>query len=237
MAIYQHEDEIGQLEDVIPADREPEFLLMHHPMGWEFVEQASGQSEWLPRLKAFRLLSGVNGVKSPKEGGWIHARAEHEAQGWTFIAPDVDVDGVSGYLRSYRGRNGKIYKDRWTTPHVIGKGRNARVSWTFDQAGYDTWRRGLVRDGHVPPIDPAVREEMSTIQRNRVQRRASDAHDGANPILREAQANRVARLEAMTREEVIAATPDGGQSPPVKRGPGRPRKHPRSEGVPEVSHE
>ena len=78
----------AQVLNLKPANR---FYYIHHPDAWHLVETKAG-FEWMPRLRAFRLTPGVNGVrqtrgKNPKADDRA-ARVNLADRGYTVIPYD-----------------------------------------------------------------------------------------------------------------------------------------------------
>lgn len=226
----------------IPGSAQDEFRYMHHPGAWEcfLIQGEDGKdiAEFLPVLKEFRFRPGVNGIKKPKDGGPRHAIADRKSTGWIFLPYDIptcvtDEDGEIvddvGYLKKHHGYRGAIWRDIWSVPVMLGVGRNAELEWEFDRRAFDEWRRRLIRDGHLPPITAAARRRLISIQKRRVGRRAEDAHEGANPIIRARQETKARKLEAMEMskaakaEAVYKAKVTTPRAPPKPKR-GRPKK-------------
>lgn len=199
--------------DILPEWRAPQFFYMHHTDSWEFID-----GEWLPRLKRWRLVPGVNGVQ-PGPNGYRVAKANYEADGWTVLphnCPVIYTDPESGeliedsgYLCSLRGRGGKVYTDVWHTPIVMGAGRTASVNWKdgFDREGFDLWRKMLMAKGFIGKPNPMVLSSLIEIQKRRTDRNASKAVSG-NPYA-------IAKFED---EKVKLAAMEASISPPKRRG-------------------
>jgi len=201
--------------EVLPWWPEPEFLLMWHPEGWDYLvtgtDEETGEltGEWLPQIVKFPFTPGVNGVK---EGGDYHqAKSEYEKQGWVFLDPHIVIlrsndDGrivkENGYRQIFNGVRGDIWTDIWSRPVLMGSGNRKRVDWVadYDNRGKLEWRRYLVAKEIIPLPDPAVLEHKIKIQSRRASRRASDAHAGAPPQLLAAQDAKEAKLAAMKRD-------------------------------------
>ncbi|MEL6347867.1 MAG: hypothetical protein AAFV53_32475 [Myxococcota bacterium] len=140
--------------DRIPASPNSPWIFKHHPHHWEFVLDDDGDGEWLPLLTAYHIRPGVNGTKVTKRGLDIRiSKGMMESSGFTLIPSD----GVVKWKRTLNGK--KYYHDVWSTPHVVGK----QITWSFDQAAYNAWRRGLLLKGVVKPPVQIVLKHLQTV--------------------------------------------------------------------------
>jgi len=199
------------------------FRLMWHPESWEEKDGV-----WYPRIKWWRLQSGVNGVKSQAKGGAIQAQAimEH-ARGFQVLDPtrtpiiarneDGQLEESRGYVDKYPAAKGKyigtVYMTPWDVPEVVGYGQRARVVWKFDAEAFDAWRTMLIAAGIVDLPRQSTLAAIIDVQKRRAERRISEAHDGAPHVQRHVEAQH-ARVEAM---ETAAAALVAPEPEPKKR--------------------
>lgn len=214
----------------LPVAPNPSFRWMWHPESW-----AEANGVWLPRLKKWWLLPGVNGVKSRGPMGHLHAKTEMEAvHGFIVLDPvktpvlvkDPDNPGQlkeeRGYLDTIPCQRGKkkgdYHLDPWTSPDVLGHGAKAKVIEVFDHETFDAWRLMLVEKGIVERPHPATLNAEIDRQRSRAGRRIAEAHDG-NPHVQaavEAEFNRAERMEAAVPAALGLVPPE--PKPKRKRG-------------------
>jgi hypothetical protein len=175
------------------------FYFMNHEDGWEVAplltdegDQAVGQGGrvqyvCVPVLVKFKLIPGVNGIRQGKTDAdgpdYASAKARREDQGWRFIPvnaldafPSFGVSEPGGYVAEWDGARGTIYSDIWTRPVLRGRGKDAKVSWTFDRVGYQRFRIALVEQGIIPLPDAQALETKIKIQANRAERHMEDVH-------------------------------------------------------------
>lgn len=153
---------------VLPGHPRPDFYMMHHPHSWEPVEVATGDWEWLPKLKQLLLKPGVNGVRTNPGGGIddSQARINFQDRGWTVLPRDL------GYVVRYQCQGGKTYYPLWDVPHKMGN----RVVVRYNPEAYNEFRRGLVLDGVVNPPEPEALEIVLDDLQHRVNRNAVNIH-------------------------------------------------------------
>ena len=210
--------------ELLPSPPKPEFELMWHPSIWGFETSGTDKDgnvvgEWLPGIRKFSYDPGVNGIKAPKDGGHLEAKAYFESQGWVFLPIHMEVlytddDGKiakgKGYRQIFSGTQGDIWHDIWACPIVIGSGSRAKVDWqsAYDVHGKKEWRRWMVKTGIIPLPSRAVLADMIKSQERRVGRKADEAHAGAAPMVIANQTAKEARLSAMiaTAEKIGPTT-------------------------------
>tara|TARA_Y100001963_G_scaffold136962_1_gene200153 strand:- start:130 stop:831 length:702 start_codon:yes stop_codon:yes gene_type:complete len=211
--------------NVLNAQPNSPFIYMFHPNSWDYVFNAQTEEfEWLPRLRKWRQIAGINGIRDNRSGGIDEsiARARFISDGWQFIEPEAcewvdNQPGDLGYLRNIEVRDGRVrgsltttsvrHVDIWTIPEQVGFGRNAPVNFSRDKEGYNEFRRQLLKRGMIAPIHTSVAKMYTKRQRNLIDRRRNQVH---NPIVAARLEEQNRKLEAMT-------------SPP-KRKRGRPAK-------------
>ena len=198
--------------DLLPCKRNPPFIFAHYPGKWELIEEDGPKGETvyhlLPRLKRMRLEPGSNGVKGETyetvRAGLMFAWLD--AEGWVRIMPDTpviycDESGEEvedrGYLRSDKGRHGKVFLDVWDRPLIFGSGRGARVDWTTkrDRKGFNLWRQMLVSTGIIRKPTESELNQIIRLQRRRHHRRARDT--GGSPYREGLAQKERDRLDAM----------------------------------------
>ncbi len=213
----------------LPVAPNPSFRWMWHPESWVEVNGA-----WLPRLKKWWLLPGVNGVKNRGAHGHLHAKTEMEhVHGFIVLdpvkTPVLVKDPETGDLVEQRGyldvipcqrgkRKGDYHLDPWTTPDVLGHGAKAKVIEVFDHETFDAWRAMLVERDIIDRPHPATLNAEIDRQRSRAGRRLAEAHDG-NPHVQaavEAEFNRAERMEAAV-PAVLGLVPDLVPDPEPKK--------------------
>jgi hypothetical protein len=152
---------------ILPELPRSNFYLMHHPEGWEPVEDSEGNWEWLPTLKRLLLKPGVNGVRGG--GGQIDdsfARVGFADRGWTIL------DRQLGYVTRYPCRRGYSYYLTWDTPSKVGR----RLIVRHDSEGYNEFRRELVTSGTVPAPVAEILEGILETYSNQINRNSKDIH-------------------------------------------------------------
>lgn len=218
------------------------WLFMHSPeQGWEFCPllddkgkrvESNGAVVWevLPSLRRFKIKPGVRGVQTGKAQGdgpiWTGAKARLEGDGWLFIphnaiAAAKGKRGIvafgakvpGGYLVRYDGKRGTIYADAWSRPVSVPGGK---IVWEYDQAGFNAFRRDLVKRGIIPaPTERAI-NVLIRRQEHRARRRIQDVHI---PAVAEVVNMEALKLEAMRNILAVAQESHAADAP---RGPVNP---------------
>ena len=197
-----------------------QWVYMFHPNSWDFIEYEDGTSEWLPLLKKWQQVPGVNGIKGLRGGGINEtaAKSRFVDDGWIFIEPEacdwVDNEpNDSGYLRAIEGKYGTVWVDIWALPETIGAGRNATVTFSRDKDGFNEFRRQLLRRDIIPAIQPGVVKLYAKRQRRRADRKVSQIH---NPIVAKHIEKEQTKLASMNK--TIAKKTPRKRAPKVSRG-------------------
>jgi hypothetical protein len=159
--------------------------------------------EWLPRLKKFFHMPGVNGVGTGKRGtnkpNLDRAILKLAKEGWTRIPWDAFPDG---YIVEFDGARGTIYASVFMYPEVVGSGDRATLTWDWQHPKsiaakkaitYNDFRRSLVVRGTVPPLTRRTRNAVTDVAKNRAKRWHKHAHV---PAVAERIADNAARLKA-----------------------------------------
>jgi len=171
-----------------PKGSHPRFYLASMQDAWEV---SSGKI--VPALMRYVVRDGLNGTQAVQNGGGkvvgVDAtvlKLNLSGKGKTIIPHDIDGPGTSYMVCPYPGH----YVDRWTTLY----GGTDRT--TYDRAGYDAWRAGLVDDGHIPaPRLPALERLRGRLQMERDAAARAAAKFGSVVTETEAHAE-VKRVEA-----------------------------------------
>ena len=178
-----------------------QWLYMCHPNSWDFIQSEDGSAEWLPMLKRWRQVPGINGIKGRRCGGISEtaARAKYVDDGWIFINPEEcewldNQPNDSGYLRAIEGKYGTVWVDIFAEPESIGAGNNASVVFSRDKEAYNDFRRELLSRGVVPAIQAGVVKLYSKRQRSRASRKISQIH---NPMIAKHIENESTKLSQM----------------------------------------
>ncbi len=190
----------------------PWLLKVHKTQGWECVEVASGEWEWLPRLRRFHQRPGVNG-HTARSGNL--AKVNDQNAGFLILDDPRLVAKYRKVLRAQPGPAGsRAYWLAWDTPLVSGRS----VARKRDAAQALEFRRWLVSSGTVELPDPVHLDSAIDTMRKQVARATRRA--GNNPHL-------VGKLEQDQRTlgaaRAAAKAPDGrwSETPPE---PPKPRR-------------
>tara|TARA_R100000655_G_scaffold19541_4_gene40743 strand:+ start:1211 stop:1885 length:675 start_codon:yes stop_codon:yes gene_type:complete len=178
--------------DRLPEMPRPDFYLMHHPDGWEPVEVSPDEWEWLPKLKRFLLVPGVNGVRSVRGGvDDGPARINFERQGFKILPRDL------GYVTKYTARNGRpTFYASWEIPVALGN----RVAVRMDDEHYIEFRRGLVQSGVVAPPEPEALDIVLEDLKHRINRNGTQIHiPGAKAVVDKATAKKAGATKAKAK--------------------------------------
>ncbi len=202
----------SNLLPVIAPQQMYSFRYMHHVQGWEF-RTVQGKGLWMPVIKRFALMPGVNGIKAGR-GGAVAAVAHRKADGWTFFklnAPvlctvDGKLEQSIGYVQTFKTRNPNrvCYSDVWSCPYIID---SRTVDWAshYDAKGHDAtlllWMElGLIKAPNFANVSTRIK-----VQGRRSRRRAKLALTGT-PAAMDAKVLEDDKLEAM---EVAAPAAQG----------------------------
>ncbi|GEM_PF-6536755 len=190
----------------------PWLLKVHKTQGWECVEVAPGEWEWLPRLRRFHQRPGVNG-HTARSGNL--AKVNDQNAGFQILDDPRLVARYRKVLRAQPGPMGaRSYWLAWDTPLVSGRS----VTRKRDAAAALEFRRWLVSSGTVELPDPVHLDSAIDIMRKQVARATRRA--GNNPHL-------VGKLEqdqrTLAAARAAAKAPDGRwtETPPE---PPKPRR-------------
>lgn len=227
----QNTGDASNLLPVVASQQIYSFRYMHHIQGWEF-RTVMGKGRWMPVIKRFALMPGVNGIRAG-QGGAVAAVAHRKAAGWTFFPLDAPVictvDGKLvqsvGYIQTFktRAKNRVCYSDVWSRPYIIDA---KTVDWTshYDYNGHDAtlilWMEiGLIKEPDFANVSTRIK-----VQGRRSRRRAKLALTGT-PAAVQAKVLEDDKLLAMEeaapksdgrREVPRAATPADATIDPVK---------------------
>ena len=136
--------------------------------------------EWLPVLKKWFHMPGVNGVgtgrKGTKRPNLDRAILKLAKEGWTRV-PWNAFPG--GYIVEFDGQRGVIYASVFMYPSVVGDGDKATLQWDWDHPesvaskkaiGYNDFRRSLVTRGIIPTLTRRTRKRVVDVAKNRAKR-------------------------------------------------------------------
>ena len=173
-----------------PIQANVPFYLTHHPANWELVEEET-RFCWLPQLSKLHEMPGVNGVQGTKNGvDSFVARAKAEEEGKTVLSWDL------GYLTRYPAKNGYYYCVIWSHPKKIGN----RVIHKLDQKGWNDFRRSLLENGLIEPMDEDLISILSGKLESRLNRLHKDQH---LPKVKEKMDQIAYKIHAMKNTPVI----------------------------------
>jgi hypothetical protein len=176
----------------------PWFLKVHSSQGWECVEVAKGEWEWLPRLRRFHARPGVNG-HTARSGAL--AKMNDQQAGFVVLDDPKLVARYRKVLRSLPGPSGaRSYWLAWDEPMVSGR----NVARKRDTAQELEFRRWLVSSGTVPLPDAVHLKATIDLMRKQVSRATRRA--GMNPHLAEKLEQDQRQLSAARQ---AAQSPDG----------------------------
>jgi len=156
------------------------------------VETEPGQWEWLPKLKRFLLVPGVNGVRAVRGGvDDGPARLNFERQGFKILPRDL------GYVTKYTARNGRpTYFASWEIPVAIGN----RLAVRMDEDHSIEFRRALVTDGLVDAPEPEALEIVLEDLQHRINRNGTQIHiPGAKAVVDKATAKKAGATKAKAK--------------------------------------
>lgn len=187
-----------QLLNMRPTNR---FYYIHHSDAWQLVE-TDGAFEWLPRLRAFRITAGVNGVRqtrgrNPKADDRA-ARVDLADRGYTLIPYDA-IDG--GYCWKYAGKRGAVHLERWAVPKQVG----SRTILKSDQAGLWSFCRHLLKESFIKNPDPDILEIIGDALEQTIERDASNLHVPAVSVRYNENLRRLEGMKSATK--VMFAAP------------------------------
>lgn len=171
----------------------PDFRLKAHPARWECVG-----GEWLPQLGKMRLEPGLNGIDHRM--GEAQARENARQRGWILL--DQDTIGFE-YVRRYPVRGGFCHLEKWVIVKSMPGNRPALLK--PDTAGYNAFRRKLIEDGHVPPIDEDVKAGLIELKKRELDGVRGRAH--LDPVIATRAKRYVEELAAMTGATTPAPKP------------------------------
>ena len=165
----------------LPANTRPRppFFLMTHPRQWAYDDV---EGDWLPMVTQHRIDPGALSITERMDP--TLAVAERTRNGWACIDPEAlapeHMDGNASYVMDIPHAGGAFYAvPFWVSPEVKPGGR------VIDRVDHDkrrAFRRAVVTEGVVPPLDDdykdlLLEEARSTL--NRKVQRASMAPPGS----------------------------------------------------------
>ena len=151
----------------LPVLANAPFYLTHHPIAWDLVVDGK-KVYWLPQLSKLNEIPGVNGVQSVRGGGVdsTHAKARAMENGKTILPWSL------GYLTKYPARGGNYYCIKWSQPKSIGN----NVINKLDEKGWNEFRKQLIVDGYIQPMDPDLIPIFVQQQEQIIERLYKDQH-------------------------------------------------------------
>lgn len=150
-------DQPATTKKPLPVKANSAFYLTHHPVAWELVIEGK-KVHWLPELSKLHVIPGVCGVQGLQGGGADSALAKARAiqQGKRVLPWSL------GYLTKYPARGGEYFCVKWSKPKSIGR----NIVNKLDAVGWNEFRRKLIVDGYVEPMDedlvPIKIQELET---------------------------------------------------------------------------
>ncbi len=184
----------GARTDILPHLANSPYVLRYHPLRWQHIdsEHTADGGEWLPLLGQRTVSLGVNCTGA--DGNQAHANEYDSRHGWQRIDLRTTQDGKS-YLRGRECAGGTYHYQRWETPRAVG---TEVMASDVDTAGYYTWLRWLLAEGHIAPITVDAKRRCSQSQQHRISNIQRDAR--SNPYLADQLADEKKRLAAMLDE-------------------------------------
>lgn len=183
---------------------------------WQVVADPDNEGAFvfLPLLGRLKHEPGLGGVD--KNGDTSLAVASRSKHGWVSIdhrhcLSSDTPDGQPGYVRTWPARGGRVHETAWQSPRVVG----SRVKWAKDTNGYFRWLARLLRDGIIPPPDPAVVENLIDIAEQRQRRSAGRAL--SNPYAANLLAEADIRLAAIRNATIPGQDPEPAPEPKPRR--------------------
>lgn len=181
---------------------EPDFWLCAHSTNWD-VATIDGQVYWVPDLRKVPIIAGLNGIRQQAGGRGLdtsHTRTRMQDLGWIFLPEDPP------YKRRIQAQAGVTVVDTWTRVIAYPDGV---TDVSFDHAGWDLFRAGLVARGIVPPIRPGVVAQLRRRVEKRIGRRIDQIHKPSVQAVVAAAEQRLAALDAAqsVAAEVLGMTP------------------------------
>ena len=150
----------------LPRKANHPFYLMHHPENWELVCEDK-KVFWLPLLHKLNEAAGINGVQSTKAGPDSSlALAIARRAGNTVIPMEL------GYLTKYPAQNGNYFCIKFSKPKVIGN----RIISKLDKKAYNDFRRMLIKEGFIKPMDEDLIGIYKTEQESKINRLYQEQH-------------------------------------------------------------
>ena len=183
------------------------YYLLHSPLQWEFIEEST---EWLPQFSELREAAGVNGVQQTKHGtDSTLARVHFQDQGFEII----DYRRFPYMARHRTATGGYFYCSVFAKPKVVGK----NTFWSHDTKGWNDWRRSLVTDGYIEPIDSDVCRLLMDRQARQIRRYIRDQHIPEFRVKMDRLKATLDRMEAATEQLAKTEQEPEPEPEPVKR--------------------
>lgn len=151
----------------LPIRPNSPFYLTHHPESWDLV-YTDDHPEWLPKLSKLVEVPGVQGVRQTTAGpDSSMAKVEAMERGCTVLPYEYE------YLtRSATKGGGHFYHLVWNSPKQVA----GRVFWKLDQEAYNNFRRSLLAEGLVEPLDPDLLQLQLEQEEQKLQRYIPSQH-------------------------------------------------------------
>lgn len=155
--------EAPQSKARLPVKANHPFFLMHHPKNWELhifkhtPKRKKGEETapapvvtplWLPKLTKLIEKPGVNNVQNMgRSVSSSYAQSIFVERGF-----DILQHREHDYLRIYPAQGGKYYTHKFVDMELIG----GELLRTTDIEAMATWRRDLVKNGHIDTPHPGI---------------------------------------------------------------------------------
>lgn len=146
----------------LPIEGAPNWVFVWRPDGFEVVT-VDGVDRWAPKLRRFKLIKGVNGIKESGDTSlWL---SWLRSNGWHMLENDPNESSPMHYADRYSARQSStglstVMIDRWT--EIRRYGNKVRLHTSAEaKAAFDAWRVGLVDSGTVDPPDEILCEDIA----------------------------------------------------------------------------
>lgn len=186
-------------EEKMKIRMQPDFFFFCSPSRWDVFVDPDDKKKFhlLPSLSRMRLLPGVSGIGSGRDGEPTNlniAIAARESRGNILVERPLDTiafgEPVEDYVQNFDGFFGVTYYDVWMRPFQLG----STVSFRHDKKGrIDFYRQ--VRDLYLGLPDESVIEVLKDNIRSQL-RTQSERANASSRLFAEEMSGKLAYLEA-----------------------------------------
>lgn len=138
----------------LPVKRNEEFLLVHLPERWDFV-QHRGEPRWVPHLSRIPLKRGANGIDTYGSPAAYIGKIQ-QMGGVAFAHGDKRLGPYRDFVLTvpceHKGRAGTFHLTPYERPVVLG----GVTRFEIDSDGYYDMKSWLVEQGVVEPMSKVV---------------------------------------------------------------------------------